>query len=351
MFCKKCGEEAKPGVKFCRHCGTEFVLDSSGQTTSDKNTATRANIQKGYQALCPKCGKENNPGVKYCRYCGAALVSYTKDISRKDPGCFLFLIDQSESMADPFGMDKGKQKSQGVADAINNILNQLVNMCTKGFEVRDYFFVGVIGYGASVGSALGGNLAGRYLLPLSEINGNARVIERTSEDEGRGGDKPIKLPIWIDPVAQNGTPMCAALKEARRVLSGWVSQYPGSYPPIVINITDGESNDGDPLPEARRLTNISTTDGKVLLFNCHLSSNQAPSILFPDSSAGLPDIYARTLFDMSSILPEKMRVEAQTQGLSFNKETRGFAFNAGIAELIQLLDIGTKGNQQKSPQH
>jgi hypothetical protein len=28
---------------------------------------------------------------------------YTAEISRRNPGCFLFLIDQSYSMSEPFG--------------------------------------------------------------------------------------------------------------------------------------------------------------------------------------------------------------------------------------------------------
>src|SRR5206468_1673286 len=30
-------------------------------------------------------------------------MAYQAEISRKNPGCFLFLVDQSESMEDPFG--------------------------------------------------------------------------------------------------------------------------------------------------------------------------------------------------------------------------------------------------------
>jgi hypothetical protein len=303
--------------------------------------------------FCRKCGNPLNPGVNFCRICGTPPSSptgpgnkepYTKPISRNDPGCFLFLIDQSESMSLPFGGETSKLKSQGVADAINNVLIQLINTCTKGFALRDYFYVGVIGYGASVGPALGGSLSGRDLIRLSEISANVRVTEHRSEDRAGGVNESFKVPVWLEPVAKNGTPMCAALKYARRVLSGWITQYPNSYPPIVINITDGESNDGDPLSEARRLAGISTSDGNILLFNCHLSSSNAPPISFPDSMSNLPDQYALKLFEMSSVLPERMRNEARTQGLQFNLQTRGFVFNAGIAELVQMLDVGTKGN-------
>ena len=50
-------------------------------------------------------------------------MPYTAEISRVNPSCFLFLLDQSASMSDPFGGGAtGKNKADGVADAINKLL-------------------------------------------------------------------------------------------------------------------------------------------------------------------------------------------------------------------------------------
>ena len=58
-------------------------------------------------------------------------MSYEAEISVENPGCFLFLIDQSGSMADRIADKKGgKTKAQGVADAINDLLNDLVIKCS-----------------------------------------------------------------------------------------------------------------------------------------------------------------------------------------------------------------------------
>ena len=46
-------------------------------------------------------------------------MPYVSELSRTNPGCFLFLIDQSSSMAEPFGAQPEKPKAEGVADAIN----------------------------------------------------------------------------------------------------------------------------------------------------------------------------------------------------------------------------------------
>src|SRR5436309_12616751 len=98
----------------------------------------------------------------------------------------VFLIDQSSSIAEPFGAQPDKPKSQGVADGINRLLQNLVLKCAKADGVRDYFHVGVIGYGGRVAWALGGELAGHKLLPLSAIaNHPLRVEQRTRKvDDG-----------------------------------------------------------------------------------------------------------------------------------------------------------------------
>src|SRR5262245_50083566 len=97
----------------------------------------------------------------------APTVAYTGEISRANPTCFLFLLDQSGSMQDAIGGRSGIQrKCDVVADALNRLLSELVIKCAKEEGVRDYFHVAVIAYGSTVGPALGGTLAGRELVPL-----------------------------------------------------------------------------------------------------------------------------------------------------------------------------------------
>ena len=219
-------------------------------------------------------------------------MPYSAEISRVNPSCFLFLIDQSGSMSDPFGGQSGKKKSEGVADAINRLLQNLVIKCAKSEGVRDYYHVGVIGYGSQVAPALGGALAGRDLVPISEIADKPLRIEQRVKkvDDGAGGlvDQTIKFPVWFEPVADGMTPMCQALDLARRTMSDFLSRYPNCYPPIVVNITDGEANDGDPEPASAALRSLASSDGQVLLFNAHVSSRADRAIGFPNSESQLP---------------------------------------------------------------
>ncbi len=272
---------------------------------------------------------------------------YTAEISRDKPSCFVFLIDQSGSMADSFGAGEGgKRKADALADAINRLLQNLVLKCAKSEGVRDYYHVAVFGYGDSVGPAFSGPLVGRDLVPISEVaNLPARIEQRARKvEDGAGGlvDQMVKFPIWFDPTASGGTPMCAAMNQAHSILEAWLIQHPDCFPPIVINISDGEPTDGDPTSHADKLRASSSTDGNTLLFNLHISSQSASPIEFPDSDRLLPDDHARLLFRMSSLLPPHLQDAARQEGFAISEGTRGFVFNADMVSVIKFLDIGTR---------
>jgi hypothetical protein len=283
-------------------------------------------------------------------------VTYTAEINRLNPSCFLFLIDQSGSMAE--SLDAGqpdaprvpfasrRTKAQGVADAINRLLQNLVIKCAKSDGVRDYYSVGVIGYGAQVGPAFGGPLSGTNLAPIGDVaNSPVRIEERTKKmDDGAGGimEQTVKFPIWFEPVASGGTPMCRALQQATALLDPWVTEHATSFPPIVINITDGESTDGDPTAAAQALKNLATSDGNVLLFNAHISTNKATPVEFPSDEQTLPDQYAHLLFRISSSLPDYMLEVARQEEYVVAAGAHGFVFNADLVSVIRFLDIGTR---------
>src|SRR6476620_11181614 len=96
-------------------------------------------------------------------------MPYIAEISRTNPSAFLFLIDQSGSMEDGWAGEAGKQKADGLATIINRLLQNLILKCAKSEGVRDYYHIGVIGYGNAVGPAFGGALAGQELAPVSAI--------------------------------------------------------------------------------------------------------------------------------------------------------------------------------------
>jgi hypothetical protein len=279
------------------------------------------------------------------------MGSYVAEISRDRPGCILFLLDQSQSMSEPFAGDTRTSKAHALSDAINKLLMSLILRCTQNVNEgpRNYFDVGVIGYGSSwdggPGPCLGGALKGRELVSMRDLADNfLRVEERTRMITDRDGglvQTKVKFPVWFDPVAEDGTPMLEAVELACDILRPWIGEHKRSYPPVVINITDGGPND-DPTSVASRLMALETDDGNVLLYNLYLSGLAASPLLFPASSSGLPDDFARMLFQMSSPVPPRIQKELRLEGYSIESAARGFVFNSDAVALIQFLDIGTR---------
>ena len=273
-------------------------------------------------------------------------MSYTAEVSRRNPTCFLFLIDQSGSMNASIPGDAVNSKAQFVATAINRVLQELVIRCSKDMSIYRYFQVGVIGYGVNVGSVLSGNLTGQSLAWIDDLYQNPLRVEEIKKkvSDGAGGlvEVAVKFPVWFDAVASGGTPMVQAFQQAYTILQNWVTHHPTSFPPIVINITDGASTDGDPSSLAALLKSLSTNDGNVLLLNLHVSSAHMKPLTFPETLDTVLDQYAHLLFGMSSSLPSIMQEAAAKRGYQISDRSRGFVFNAGIEDVIHFLEIGSR---------
>lgn len=275
-------------------------------------------------------------------------MAYEAEISRANPTAFLFLIDQSGSMSDRLAT--GRTKAEQVADVMNRTLMNLITRCAKAEGTRDYFEVGVIGYGGhGVSNGFKGELSGKIMHPISEVEEAPLRIEGRikKEDDGAGGiiEKKIKFPVWFEASAYGGTPMCNALVTAAQELVDWCDAHPDSYPPTILHITDGEANDGDPEEIASKLATLSTDDGEVLLFNLFVSNVKSDPIVFPDSAAGLPNEYAEMLFRMSSVLPKHLASAAKEKRYTLGEDARGYIFGADAAEIVDFFDIGTRAAQ------
>lgn len=277
-------------------------------------------------------------------------MTFTAEISRSNPTALLFLVDQSGSMDDY--MPSGRSKAQQVADVLNRTLATLITRCTKSEGTRNYFDIGVIAYGANGAyNGFKGVLSSSMLNPISAIEASPLKIEERKKkvDDGAGGiiEQSIKFPVWFEPYANGGTPMCQAITTVAEELVAWCDTHPDCYPPTVLHITDGESTDGDPEQLAFQLRQIKTNDGEVLFFNLHVSSSGSDPIEFSASEQSLPDAYAKLLFRMSSQLPDHLIRFAQEKGFTVSMESRGFMFNADAIQIVDFFDIGTRASQMR----
>jgi hypothetical protein len=273
-------------------------------------------------------------------------MAYGAEISRGNPTCFIFLLDQSGSMADKFGGEHAVRKADFVADAVNRTLHDLVIRCTKTEEVRNYYDIAVIGYGAKVQPVLSGALAGKILTPISELADSPARVERRNKKipDGAGGivEQQIGFPIWVDPGAAGKTPMCQAFELVKSTLEEWLLEHKTGFPPIVLHLTDGESTDGDPTDLGRQIGGYATQDGEVLLLNCHVSSQYRGKVQYPSDESDLPDDFAKMLFRISSVLPEPFCRAGEQIGLDVAPGARGCVFNGDPVAVAQFFDIGTR---------
>jgi len=275
-------------------------------------------------------------------------MSYDTEISRQNPTAILFVVDQSGSMSD--NMSSGTSKAQQVADVLNKSLFNLITRCQKSDGVRDYFEIGVIGYGAGGAyNGFNGSLSSSIIQPISKIEASPIRIENRKRkvSDGAGGvvEMNTMFPIWFEAKASGGTPMKEAMFKVAEELVVWCDSHINSYPPTILHITDGESTDGDPLAIANQLKQISTNNGQALMLTLHLSESVQNPIEFPDTEAVLPNSYSKLLFNMSSLLPRHLADFAREKGFSVSSESRGFMFNADASQIVDFFDIGTKPTQ------
>ena len=259
-------------------------------------------------------------------------------IGTSNPGCIVILVDQSWSMSEPF--NDGGTKAERAALAVNRVLEELVLACRSGEEIRNRSHVTVIGYGERVDCVVD-DMISEILSALLEV----KKVKKF-EPDGAGGviETDHEMPIWLEPKANGQTPMHKAFQRAAEVIERWITDKPNSFPPIVINITDGAATRPDLAADAaRKIMSFHTTDGAALVFNIHIT-NKGNIVTLPhntDQFSGQP--LAEYLFDISSALPRELFKAAEQTGFSPVPGAKCFVYNADEVLMIQLLNFGSIG--------
>ncbi|QLY30415.1 VWA domain-containing protein [Nocardia huaxiensis] len=273
-------------------------------------------------------------------------MAYSAEISRKQPALLVLLIDQSNSMEEPWA-GTGASKAQALAEAVNMTLNNAIGLCSTGSpKIRNYFELCVLGYGADVSFQLPGSDSSRPAITIGDLERAPKRIETrvvpAVNHSGQRVDLEKPFPVWVDPAAGGMTPMTMAFRTAEPIVRRWCAEHPSSFPPLVVNITDGESTDGDPTIAAQAVGAVGTDDGASLIFNVHLSGRAEQPFTYPSSRVGLPDHNADMLFGMSSQLPPTMYEAARQQGKPLAPGARGFLYNADSRSVFEFLNLGTR---------
>lgn len=262
----------------------------------------------------------------------------------------MLLIDRSGSMDEEvtFG-GRLTTKAQAVASVANALIDELINNCQRGRGVGDYFDLAVIGYGGDKATTLWGSgfrrITDVYSMPTTTLPDH---IKFTLPD-GTTTECIIERRCWVEPTAKGRTPMGDALRTTRKIVAAWCKRNPTSFPPLVINITDGEATDAteeELLALADKIKSTATTDGNTLLFNIHIASewdNVGPTVWFPSEGEPLPDNrYSRMLWQMSSQLPAIFdQTISQLKEHPCRPPYRAMCYNCPATQLFALLNIGS----------
>lgn len=278
-------------------------------------------------------------------------MPYSRPMGGDNPSLFVFVLDQSRSMGDPWPQQQQLKKADALADVLNNTLSEISARCVKDEgKVSNRCHIAILGYeGRNVRSVWSGTLAGKDVVPIAEVSENPAEMKKTTVRvlDGRGGlvEQEQDVPVWVVPTTGGGTPMKKALAKAHELVQQWLPGHPNAFPPIVIHVTDGESTDGDPSAEAQAIRNLSTSDGNVVLVNIHIPSKAPIQVTFPSDEGELPsgDPAARLLYSMSSVIPAELLAIAQKEGLNAKANSRMMALNADAISVIKLIQFATVG--------
>lgn len=238
----------------------------------------------------------------------------------------------------------GQTLAYGSAKAVNSVLAEVAARCKKGEEISPRVRVGLFGYSepnqipkvdwASANTSPEAD----GLMCISTIG--------TVNDEVYDAAEEKFIPWVVHEDFGGGTPMMLAFHEVLGVAEAFAQNHPTSFPPIIINVTDGMPTDMDTqdIPnEVHPLSSIATADGQALICNVHLSETQEAPAFLPASEDALPDEYSKNLFRASSVVPEAMANvgRERIKGIEIPENARLFAYNADPTLLVQLLTLAS----------
>ena len=278
-------------------------------------------------------------------------MAHSAKITTFNKQAIVFLVDQSGSMSESIAWRGGQfTKADAVADVLNSSIGEIIARCNNYGDYKHYFDIAVLGYsGAGVRSLISVDKA--FLSPadlaFSWIRKDEVSTVRVLPNKKKIATCSHKK-IWVEPKADGSTPMVGAFRRTYEILAGWVNSQKSKecFPPMVINITDGQATDGDHdklIDEAMLLKSLSTLDGNVVLMNVHISSTTKQSFLFPsvDNCPNTGDADTCTLFEISSEMPEFFEQEIAGISSDENLPYKAFAYNASIADLVRMINIGS----------
>jgi hypothetical protein len=243
------------------------------------------------------------------------------------PAVIQMILDDSGSMTSPMAATSDRRYAwleTCAAQMLSEFLARSVVLTNGEVAVRPRYFLDVIKYGSTVDP---------WSVSELDIGEAAKKFDAAGGKFGLGGNL-------------GGTDHERAFRLAHERMCTMIvkDRFRDSFPPIVVHFTDGESvTDAEAV--VRKLANLSTSDGNVLVMNVHITSRTS---LAYDGWRDFPGYVTSTdvgaseenlkLFRMSSVVPETFRQRLIRSGVlpSIRKGARLF-FTADLAALATRI--------------
>ena len=284
----------------------------------------------------------------------------TKHITTEKPWLLVLMIDSSHSMQADWGASK-KSISIIVEESINQLLydmalNYIIDDSTKETQsTKDRIHLKIIIYsGEDTYDPLMFENNQEYSIASGPEGwvGNYETLHKYSEE-----NNSLQVPRWIKLEPIGKTPMLLAFESAKKSVKKHIEDYPQSFPPVVVNISDGEPTDcGDPtdweiLKEVvDDIKNLGEEGLHPLICNIHLDplGRSEPS-MYPPKPPLLDNIEAG-LWHLSSIIPPFMLNQIPNLKGDNNRKNgeRFFVFNSDIIRFHEFLEFATRRNTLKN---
>ena len=281
---------------------------------------------------------------------------YDKQITSAEPGLMILLIDQSMSMSTTMAeTEQGESYTIAkVAKIISDTkLYDALRKCMRGDVFKPYIDLAVIGYGVGIHSALPKIPLEQFPFSVTKLE-DAYIAKNDSDTDDNSMIPKPKLE-WIEERADGQmTPTLAAFTKAREIIEKWLPDHQTSFPPIVINMSDGLPND-DPvfnqmcqeaaeqgiprlgdlsqtglITQSKAIQGMGTEDGKCLVGNIQLDVVATHSLQYPSSidEAENIDPLTKFMFEMSSVIPDSLREYAKGRGIDLEPGAHFYTLNA-----------------------
>ena len=281
---------------------------------------------------------------------------YDKKITSDEPTLMVFLIDQSGSMGEPLVEKEGVVYTIAKIAKIltDTFLYESIRRCQRGNVFKPYIDFAIIGYGVGVHSALPKIPLEQFPFSVTKLE-DAYIAKNDSDTDDNSMIPKPKLE-WIEERADGQmTPTLAAFTKAREIIEKWLPDHQTSFPPIVINMSDGLPND-DPvfnqmcqeaaeqgiprlgdlsqtglITQSKAIQGMGTEDGKCLVGNIQLDVVATHSLQYPSSidEAENIDPLTKFMFEMSSVIPDSLHEYANLKSvIDLEPGARFYTLNA-----------------------